>query len=852
MCKNRYNLSQCAWRVKGTAPYVPLRENSMETGKPLEGITGWISADVPGGVALALYRAGYIPHPYVGMNSLQCEWIENKWWVYETKLTLPPQTGKRVRVDLEGVDYECLVYWNGFLLGSHTGMFEAFSFDVTELYEEGAEAVLRVLICHAPDEMGQIGRTSETFTQKSRFNYKWDFSTRLVNLGIWQDVFLTFWDDVEFTDVFVHGERISGTFGNISASAVIDGQQKNQRLTCCMECMLHGEKVGNAEIKVMPGERFSLSVPIERPDLWYPNGLGMQPLYDVTLKLLEDDKLLETCYKRIGIRSIECVQNDSASNDARPYLFVVNGKRIYIKGVNVTPLDHIYGDVPYEQIYETLRRAKEMNCNMVRVWGGGLIETEDFYDCCDTLGLMVWQEFIQSSSGIDNIPSERPGFLELLKRSAEAAVRQKRNHTSLVVWSGGNELMEVDRTPCTEQNRNIAMLEGIVHRLDPNRVFLPTSASGPSEFISKIPDQSHDVHGWWQYQGNPEQYTFFGNSDSLFHSEFGCDGMSSLASLRRILSPEMLHPVPMCENDIWRFHGDWWCTYRREQDMFGSWNGLEQYIACSQWMQAEGLRYILEANRRRCFRNSGSIIWQLNEPWPNVSCTNLIEYHGTPKMAYFWAKMAFQSVHPVFNYRKLDYAPGELLSGDLIVLREDAAIERSALTTEIFDMQGILLYKMDWECTHVREGAEEFGTLCWRIPERLHGLFLLRLTAHTDGDYTNIYYFSTEKVHPYGLALSAEPVLDGEAVLDERGAKVELCNTGRSVALHVCLSDQIDEFLLDVEDNFFTLLPGEIKRLRVGFRHKFRFGFDENIGLSAKAPKLQATCLSGETIILNK
>lgn len=851
MCKSQYDLSQCAWRLKGTAPCVPLRENSMETGKPLEGITGWIPAQVPGGVALALYRAGYIPHPYAGMNSLQCEWIENKWWIYEAEIELPPQKSERVRLDFEGVDYACSVYWNGTLLGSHTGMFEPFGFDVTALYAAGGKAVLRVLIRHAPDEMGQIGRTSETFTQKSRFGYKWDFSTRLVNLGIWQKAFLTFWDGIEITDVFARGEIVSKTEGRIAVSGRAQ-PRAGRRLSCRAECALHGERAGEAAAEIGSGGEFELVVPVEQPALWYPNGLGAQPLYDLVLRLYEDGQLLEERHLRVGIRSVACVQNDGAPSGARPYVFVVNGRRMYVKGVNITPLDHIYGDVPREQVYETLRRAKEMHCNMVRVWGGGLIETEAFYDCCDALGLLVWQEFIQSSSGIDNIPSEKPEFLGLLRRSAEAAVRQKRNHACLAVWSGGNELMEADRTPCTEQNRNIAMLEEIVRRLDPGRVFLPTSASGPSEFISKTPGQSHDVHGWWQYQGNPEQYRFFGGSDSLFHSEFGCDGMASLASLKRVLPQKALHPVSMRESDVWRFHGDWWCTYRREQTMFGAWKDTEQYIACSQWMQAEGLRYILEANRRRCFRNSGSIIWQLNEPWPNISCTSLLEYHGAAKMAYFWAKAAFRPVHPAFDYTRLDYAPGGLLSGGLAVLRDAPAAGESTLIAQIFDMAGTCLFEEVRSRTRVREGAEEFGALCWQVPESLRGLFLLRLTAHAAGEaHANTYYFSTEADRPYRPALEAAPVLCGTARFSGGTADVEVGNTGCSAALHVCLSDETDSFLLDMEENFFTLLPGETKRLRVGFRRKFRFGFDENTGASAASPVLRAACLSGEAIRLN-
>ena len=216
-------------------------------------------------------------------------------------------------------------------------------------------------------------------------------------------------------------------------------------------------------------------------------GLGEQPLYDLTLELYEGERLLDRYQQPVGIRSVVCVQNDDPPAGARPYLFVVNGKRMYVKGVNITPLDHIYGDVPPEQVYETLRRAKEMNCNLVRIWGGGLIETETFYDACDRLGLLVWQEFIQSSSGIDNIPSEKPAFLSLFKKSSEAAVRQKRNHPSLAVWSGGNELMEADRTPCTEENPNIRMLHEIVRRLEPERVFLPTSASGPASLSAGFP-----------------------------------------------------------------------------------------------------------------------------------------------------------------------------------------------------------------------------------------------------------------------------------------------------------------------------------------------------------------------------
>lgn len=199
------------WQLKGTASYVPLRDKSMETGKPLEGVTGWMDAQVPGGVARALYQAGYIDHPYVDMNSLKCEWIENRWWIYRREFDrrdIPAH--RKTLLHFEGVDYACMVYLNGHLLGEHEGMYEDFAFDVTDLLQTAEHFVLDVLILHAPDEMGQIGRTSQTSTQKSRFGYKWDFSTRLVNLGIWQDVSLILEDEAALDDLYVHSDAADG------------------------------------------------------------------------------------------------------------------------------------------------------------------------------------------------------------------------------------------------------------------------------------------------------------------------------------------------------------------------------------------------------------------------------------------------------------------------------------------------------------------------------------------------------------------------------------------------------------------------------------------------------------------
>lgn len=344
------------WQLKGTASYVPLRDKSMETGKPLEGVTGWIDAQVPGGVARALYQAGYIDHPYVDMNSLKCEWIENRWWIYRREFDrrdIPAH--RKTLLHFEGVDYACMVYLNGHLLGEHEGMYEDFAFDVTDLLQTAEHFVLDVLILHAPDEMGQIGRTSQTSTQKSRFGYKWDFSTRLVNLGIWQDVSLILEDEAALDDLYVHSDAADGTgLLHISGTTHADG---NLPLAVTVRCAKDGTEKAAATLPVQDGA-FAGTLTIPAPELWYPNGLGEQPLYDVTLTLRNGETMLDERTMRQGIRHFEMIQNEDAPTGALPYTIIMNGERVYMKGVNITPMDHIYGDIPAEQVSASSEAAE--------------------------------------------------------------------------------------------------------------------------------------------------------------------------------------------------------------------------------------------------------------------------------------------------------------------------------------------------------------------------------------------------------------------------------------------------------------------------------------------------------------
>ncbi|WP_158299472.1 glycoside hydrolase family 2 protein [Paenibacillus antri] len=815
------SLRTMEWRLKGFWPWVPMLRNSMETGMELLGVTDWIPATVPGGVHYDLFRAGLIDNPYIDRNSLHSEWVENRWWVYKTEFPKPACTGEKVELVCKGLDYEAFVYMNGIRLGEHRGMYHPAVFDVTEILTSRDTVELIIVLAHAPDEMGQIGKTSMTFTQKSRFNYKWDFSTRLVNLGLWDDVVLRVHSSHSIGPAYIRTDVEDGE-GIVSVSASVESKSggPNRPAACTVTLTTpQGELIGRETAAVSDAVEVRFRVP--SPELWYPNGFGDQPLYEVRLTLTDGAATLDEKSYKVGIRSLRYEKNEGSPEDALPYTFVVNGKKVYIKGVNLTPLDHLYGNIGLKRYDWIVRLAKFANVNMIRIWGGGIIEKPEFYELCDRYGIMVWQEFIQSSSGVDNIPSKRPEFLELLERTAVAALCDRRNYTSLTVWSGGNELMSDVRVPSTAEDENLAMLGRLVETHDPQRLFLPTSASGPVEHITRKKGVSHDVHGWWKYEGNPNHYELYGEADNLFHSEFGVDGASATKSLRKFLSKEHLAPTSMEDSLTWRHRGEWWDTYARNLRMFGSVSDLDTFVECSQWMQAEGLRFILEANRRRKFRNSGSIIWQLNEPWPNISCTNLVDYYGETKMAYHFARKAFSPDHVSLDYRRLDYRPGERFEGGVYVHRAGGSSAVS-VTAEVLDARGRVIYEKQYEGVTKEDHALEIGALEFDVPPLEEELFFVRLKGRaqrSDAEVSsNLYVFSTREEAVYAPALQLDGArLDVGALEEwsggkgaaERTRRYRVANEGTTVALHVYPEVAGDRYWAVADGAYESLFPGD-------------------------------------------
>lgn len=717
------------WELTAHYPYTPVINKSMETGVALSPIFPGIKAKVPGSVYMDLLQAGYIKDPYYDMDSLLCEWVPQRWWIYSKNIKIPESLAHRnIFLTFSGIDYKAHISFNKKTLtkeAPHEGMFLPFSADITELVSFGGENNIQVILESAPDEMGQIGYTDRTFTQKSRFNYKWDWCARMIGMGLYGEAAIEDFGPyaIRYADI----KTVPGDGGGYDVNFELETEAFSAG-AAKLESRLYfsGELVCSAaaNVEAVPGNNvFSQSLNVKDPKLWNVNGHGEQNLYTLQITIsdiLENREPVVSDQKqyKVGLKTVSYERCENSPEDSLPYIPVVNGKRIYIKGVNMSPCEMMYGCETKEKLIKLFSQAKRSNINLVRVWGGGAIESFDFYDLCDQYGIMIWQEFIQSSSGINNTPSKRPEFLGLIEKVSTEALKTKRNHACLTFWSGGNELTDESGIPSTYDDENIKLLKSLCDRYDPAHLMLPTSASGPGEFIDvENKGRSHDVHGHWKYLGAEHHYSFYNRSDSLLHSEFGCDGMTNPDKIGRFLSKQHHKVFSMSENPVWRHHGEWWDTLGRDTAIFGEFDkdDLLGFIKVSQVIQADGLRYILDANRRRKFENAGSIIWQYNEPYPNVSCTSLTDYWGDPKLALDYVSQSYRPKNVSLKHESLVYSEGDIFFAEVYAV-SDLSKTRAEVSAKAADDEGNIICEKSRNAEIEENGVVKAFDISFKVP----------------------------------------------------------------------------------------------------------------------------------------
>jgi len=750
------------WQVQGWVPYewdlvgpVRVTTGNLDLSEVLHGEIAPIPATVPGCTHADCLRAGVIEDPYWEFNSRLCEWISQRMWVYRRALPVPASArGGRVRLRFEGIDDSARVFVNGTLVGRHEGQFVPVVFDITAQVNFGGENVLQVIVDPAPASVAQVGQTRAVRTLKPRFAYKWDFTTRLIPVGISDSVTMHITGPAAIDEFWVHGApRDAGVSpalcdplptsledAQTSSSSPSDagkmpagreGETPSPRYDALArvsatidaafagpvrleaELFFQGKSVAKrTETALLSAgtNQFSRTLPVPDAKFWWPAGMGEQPIYTARLRILAaDNTAADERETTFGIRRVEMLPNDTdgwlkdANNTTetiRPFTLAVNGRKMFIKGYNWVPIEQQYATATEEKYRWLIELALRANVNMLRVWGGGLIEKEVFYRLCDEMGMLVWQEMPQSSSGIGNDPATDKEFCDLLEHTATSAIRRRGGHPSLVFWGGGNELTAAGLKPLDETHPALAAIGRAVVAEHPNLLYIPTSPLGPSfDFAqANVGTGVHqDIHGPWKYLGANFHYEYFNDNDCLFHAETGADGCASLPSMRKIGREELLWP-PVKSNRFWVHHAAWWILGEQIQGLVGPIGDIDTFVRVSQALQGEALRYAIESDRRRAWQCSGVALWQLTEPWPNLSCTANVDYYGVPKQAFYVVGRANRPLHVSLRHEGAWVKPGGELVGQVFVHNEGPSAVEGVVTWRVLDASGVAMCECGAAC----------------------------------------------------------------------------------------------------------------------------------------------------------
>jgi beta-mannosidase len=452
----------------------------------------------------------------------------------------------------------------------------------------------------------------------------------------------------------------------------------------------------------------TLDIAVPQPRLWWPWDHGRPDLYRLTIEIRDSEQVLDSLSQTVGLRWLELDD----------WSLRVNGQRVYARGANWVPADILPGRIGEADYRSLLALARQANMNMLRVWGGGLREKRAFYDLCDRLGILVWQEFPFACSFLTQFPRSRD-YLALVEAEARAIVRDLRGHASVILWCGGNEFSPRRNAPL------VAALQRAVSAEDPTRPFLPASPAGG------------DSHNWRVWR-NFQPAAAYREDKALFASEFGLQAPPAAAALGDFIPAEDLWPP----GPSWAYHGAGLHKLRRyarpflvEQEA-----SLEAFVRASQLAQAHGLQVGIEHYRRQKARGcGGTLLWQFNEPWPAISWS-LLDHGRQPKPAYETVGRLFNPLLVSVDYQPGPYQPGDRLEAEVWVINDRAAALAGCRVEVILrDGSGQPVERFSQTVDVTADSAEIAGRFGWTLPPGYSWRIACRLTQDGQTLTTNEY-----------------------------------------------------------------------------------------------------------------
>ncbi len=620
----------------------------------------WHPATVPGVIHTDLLANDLIEEPYWENNEQQLQWIENIDWKYRKtfNVTAEQLLDENIEIEFEGLDTYAEVKLNGELIISSNNMFREWKAAIKSLLKVG-ENKLEVEFTsplnhnknayeNYPWKLPSGCETKEprvsSFTRKAAYHFGWDWGPRFVTSGIWRPININTWNNAQITDVYCSTKSISENEATMSVQITIESS-KNKEKQCFLS--INDEKLTRNIKKGLNIINYEFKV--KDPKLWWCNGLGLPHLNDLHVSISEDGNVIDKKNIHYGIRTIELVNEKDSIGTA--FYFKLNGEPVFMKGANYIPQDMFLPNVSDAQYEKLLSDVQDANMNMLRVWGGGIYENDIFYDLCDEKGILVWQDFMFAGSmyPVDS------AFKENVAQEAKDNIIRLRNHPSIALWCGNNEIEVAwenwgwqkqynystsDSTEIWKGYSSIfhELIPNIVKELDPSKNYTPSS---PSSNWGTAENFNHGSMHYWGVWHGKEPFENFEKNVGRFMVEYGFQSFPSMETIKTFASDTSLYlKSETMKNRQKSYIGNGLITKHIEQ-YHNSPKDFANFVELSQQTQAKGMQMAIRSHINNQPHCMGSLFWQLNDCWPGPSWS-IIDYYGRHKTAYDLVKKEFK------------------------------------------------------------------------------------------------------------------------------------------------------------------------------------------------------------------
>ena len=765
---------------------------------------------IPGSVYSILLAEGAINDPYWRDNELETMDLMKQDWVFERAFVINEDIllCPAVELSCKGLDTICDIYINGVFIGHAENMHRQWTFDIKQALKDG-ENTIRIEFMSPVNYIKEMDAKEHwggsiyamqgfPYLRKTHCMFGWDWGPRLPDIGIWKDIEIIGIDSARIVDWKV--------------------QQIHHPDHVCVSVTVEKESEADVVISLFSPEGMPIKEGaagefiVENPELWWPNGLGDQPLYTLRIELFHDGKIVDSISKRIGLRTMTLTRKPDEWGES--FSHCVNGVDFFAMGADYIPEDNILSRITPERTRKLLACCKAANFNAIRVWGGGYYPSDDFFDACDEFGLVVWHDMMFACA---NYPIDAPGFEENITKEIIDNVRRIRHHASLGLWCGNNE-MEM-YTPVERYNGNfktkasyIRMYQHIIPHIlekeDPVTPYWPSSPSSGGNFDNPTDPDRGDSHCWDVWHGRLP-FSEYRNDFFRYVSEFGFQSFPCKASVKEFSLPEDWNIFSRIMETHQRNEGanGLIMTYIAKNYLYPA--DFDVLLYASQLLQAEAMKYGVEHWRRYRGRCMGAIYWQLNDIWPVASWAS-IDYYGRWKALHYFAKRFFEPIHLSCE----EY--GECQDKTSIIQEPHGPVPVRARLNVTNETRTAVDAIVKWQLKNPDGSELQSGVISANIPA-LQAVWIGDLDF-SGADFRNVhlsYQLYTEgECKSFDSVLFTEPKYyrwqDPELIVERDGDELVVKSSAYAKAVEI-YSDT-GRFLL--EDNYFDMDPG-IRRIRI-------------------------------------